>query len=85
MIHIFDVPVMVVGTSISHSASGGPSVATMTASIDAAGARYVGFASLQGKGHKVEDMCELMKKCLTAFHRVLIIIYSGSNILILGY
>ena len=76
MIHLFKQPVMVVGTSISHSAVGGPSVATMTASIDSAGARYAGFASLQAKGHKVQDMCELTKKCLTAFYKVLIMIYA---------
>ena len=70
LIHIFQKPVMVIGTSLSHSASGGPTVATISASIDSAGAQYVGFATLQSKGHNVQELDVLVKKCLEAFYKV---------------
>ncbi len=83
LIHIFDKPVMVIGTSLSHSASGGPTVATISASIDSAGAQYVGFATLQvemglrtsahhfqNKGHNIQELDVLVKKCLEAFYKV---------------
>jgi len=69
LIHIFQKPVMVIGTSLSHSASGGPTVATISASIDSAGAQYVGFATLQSKGHNVQELDVLVKKCLEAFYK----------------
>ena len=79
LIHIFHRPVMVIGTSLSHSAHGGPTVATISASIDSAGAQYVGFATLQAKGHNVQELDVLVKKCLEAFYKV----QSYSNFIII--
>ncbi|OQO01680.1 hypothetical protein B0A48_12717 [Cryoendolithus antarcticus] len=51
---IFSVPTMIIGADVSHAAPGSPagSMAALTVSMDALGARY--SASVQTNGHRVE-------------------------------
>ena len=63
---------MVLSASLSHSMGGGPTVAAVSASIDPAAAKYIGFVTLQSKTHFIEGIKDLTVKALTGF-------YEGKN------
>ena len=47
---------------------GGPTVAAVSASIDPAAAKYIGFVTLQSKTHFIEGIKDLTLKALTGFY-----------------
>lgn len=61
-------PVMVLSASLSHSMGDGPTVAAVSASIDPAAAKYIGFVTLQSKTHFIEGIKDLTLKALTGFY-----------------